>query len=156
MARKRSTSQTTASAAQEKRKGAHYLPDDWQQHLNQPGDSNFLGVSIVFRQFADPMLAGTTNLEEFESACKIAMIAWNLALLMPHQRLKFIGPVLQAMPIENQIQTQQYISNLIARKEQQFGQYNWFIGDFHVEESSTGIRLVVAAKVLNSSTMPTI
>jgi|GEM_PF-2269472 len=31
------------------------VPADWQRHQDKPGDPNYLGVSEVFGQFAEPM-----------------------------------------------------------------------------------------------------
>lgn len=146
MRRKSKSKQPTSSGTF---RGGNSIPEDWPQRLDQPGDPNYLGVSVIFRQYAEPMFDGAATKEEIIIGCKIAMLAWNLASLPPHKRPPFLAPALQTMPIEIQAMFRQYLSMLIERKEQQFEQYQWFIGDFHVEENAGEIRLVVMASELD-------
>jgi hypothetical protein len=148
MTRKPSSTQARASETPRGRGSKHGVRDVWQQQLDQPGDRNYLGVSVVFRQFAEPMLAGGTSLGEITVGCQIAMLAWNLAALAPHLRPKLLAPALLAMPVEIQALIRQYLSMLIARKEQQFEQYHWFIEDFKVDGHAGDIRLSVVVSEL--------
>jgi hypothetical protein len=151
MVRKREQPSQAMSEGSTHKRDTQHLPADWRHHLDKPGDPNYLGVSEVFRRFAEPILDGATQLTDITAACRLAMLAWNLAMVPPHTRLQLVSDAVKMLSNAEQLPTRQCLEVFIARKEQLFGAYRWCIGDVHVESCRRGIRLVVAARELDES-----
>ena len=151
MVRKRKQSSQATPEGSTHKRDTHRLPADWRQHLDKPGDPNYLGVSEVFRRFVDPWLTGVTQLTDIQARCSLAMLAWNLAVLPTPTRKELVSTTVEVVPVEEQDDARQCLAEFITRKEQLFSEYRWYIGDVHVESCRRGIRLVVAARELDES-----
>jgi hypothetical protein len=125
-------------------KGKLTLNDNWQENLDKPDDPNYKGVSAIFSKFAEPLFKEASNLKEIEICCQIAAIAWNLAMV-PDLRQASLREMMQADSDEMNIFIHKQISIMIERKEKQFRQYDWLVGDYHVEDNGDSYRIAVAA-----------
>jgi len=111
------------------------------------GDTEYVGVSEVFREFAEPMIKGSENLAEIQAGLTFAMLGWNLALAPQHRRPQLLASALQTLSVDMRLQARTYLATLLERKSQHFSEYHWLVEHFHFEEQGNKTRLVVA--VLN-------
>ncbi|MHB0936128.1 MAG: hypothetical protein ACYC6A_07020 [Armatimonadota bacterium] len=104
-------------------------------------------MSEVFIDFADPFMEDAVAMDDIRSVYSLAAIAWNLALLPPHERLRILTPMLRDMPLEQRLGFKELIADMIDYKEEAFTDYDRPIVDFELVDQGERYHLSVLTQV---------
>jgi hypothetical protein len=114
--------------------------------MNPAGEAK---MSEVLEDFIEPYSDLLKTRSEHENLIRIAIIAWNIAL-MPHSKQqslinRFITHDLGGKDLLDQQATKKFINELIARKQALFAGNKRFIVDFQLQDQGKGFYLSVAS-----------
>jgi hypothetical protein len=104
-------------------------------------------MSEVLEEFIAPYLEIADTEEVFRKLLVTAVIAWNTALFPAKERKTYLEKVLEALPEQVRADGRAIISELMARKERYFSEYERMIIDYEVTDTGEGYRLVVISTV---------
>ncbi|MCT7973656.1 hypothetical protein [Laspinema olomoucense] len=109
-------------------------------------------MSEVLEEFVEPYLAFIDNSSERENLLKVAVTAWNLALIPENARQSRIDDFIKVGFKGNDPLAQQYtreiLDELIARKLELFAKNTRFIIDFQLEDTGKEFHISVASTLL--------
>jgi hypothetical protein len=110
-------------------------------------------MSEVLEEFVEPYLEFIHNPIERENLFKVAVTAWNLALIPENARQstidKFIKKGLKGNdPLIQQQDMREILDELIARKLEFFAKNTRFIIDFQLEDTGKEFHISVASTLL--------
>ena len=109
-------------------------------------------MSDVLADFARPFMEDASTLEEIAAVYSMAAIAWNLALLPLHERIRALMPTLQELPVEERLLFKEAIGEMIAHKERAFAEYRRPVIDFELIDQGERYHLTVLSEIVVDKT----
>ncbi|MHB9134730.1 MAG: hypothetical protein ACYDBB_26965 [Armatimonadota bacterium] len=103
--------------------------------------------SDVIKRFAEPLLIDAEDYESTYSALTLAVLAWNLAHMPQHAQIKAITDIIRPMPPQLALVMKEEIVAYIARKEQFFNEYQWFVTNYWLRDDGNTYHLTVEVSI---------
>ena len=114
--------------------------------MNPAGEAK---MSEVLEDFVEPYSGILKTRSEHENLFRIAIIAWNIALMPHSEQQSLIDRFITQDTVGNdplaQRDTKKFINELIARKQALFAGNKRFIVDFQLQDQGKGFYLSVAS-----------
>lgn len=106
-------------------------------------------MSEVLEDFVSPYLPAVSNKQAHNKLLKLAIVAWNTALLPEADQSKILEEVIEAGQFQEDSQVRQNIRNIIEemidRKRRYFSKYRRYIVDFTLQGTGQDLHLSVAS-----------
>ena len=90
-----------------------------------------------------PYLINDMSMDDLRRHYTFGVLVWNLSFFPPHERIRQIMPLVQRLPVEEQFGMKQLLGDMIARKENEFAEYDRMITDFELLEEGESYTLFV-------------
>jgi len=100
-------------------------------------------LSEVLLRFMAPYLIDDMSMDDLRRHYTFGVLVWNLSFFPPHERIRQIMPLVQRLPVEEQFGMKQLLGDMIARKENEFAEYDRMITDFELLEEGESYTLFV-------------
>jgi len=98
-----------------------------------------LKYSEILLEFAQPLINGVNNLEQFKAVLMAAISAWNLAHIKSTDNEKYKEVINDPKFLKAKNAPEIVLLNeMINRKIEEFNGYHFFIGEFEIVEKSKG------------------
>ena len=104
-------------------------------------------LSAVLIELVEPYLTGEESLQDYQALYSLAGMAWNVAMLPPHDRFKFFQTFIAPLPNEAKWEMRSLFDRLIARKERLFADDQRFIERVDVIDEGGDWRVYVLSMV---------
>ena len=120
---------------------------DVQKVLYEPKGE--VKMSAIVLDFVEPYAKHTKTPEAYQTLIRIAMIAWNVALLpeTEHEAMIDIPITNQHLSRADRKEIRNLLEGLIERKNKHFADYNRAIMDYQLAETKDGITLSIASSL---------
>lgn len=110
-------------------------------------------MSEVIIEFAEPLLKLAQTNEECQKVIKLAVVAWNLALLPKEEQEKFLKTEVPTISPSDARELVELLEGLLARKQIYFADDKRLIVDYLILESERGFDLVLASTPIKTEVM---